>query len=238
MLPADSPRIDGYEVVAFNRPIRSDVGDILGFVPLRDGRLAIVLGDVAGLVDEIHARQATVVCESLADILARETSPDAVLTALNHRLTEENDDFCVKLVVAAIDPHRHIAEIADAANSYSFVIRSNCVSDRLCDHIGIPLGVVDNVEFEQQRISLDRGDQLLFCTDGVIEAMGEGGEMYGLERLTDRLPASNTRPAETLESVTADLDHFVSGHQQSDDMSMICIGRNHRPGDISINDQT
>ena len=225
---AEAPwKIDGYEVAVCRRPIRPLSGDILGFVPLRDGRPAIAVGDVAGLVHEIHARQAKFVCESLADIIPSESSPHHVLRRLNRRLFEETDDFLLTLVVAAIDPDRHVADIANGAN-YSFVVRSHGSCDRLGNHDNMPLGILDDIDFEQQTLTLEPGDQLVFCTDGVFDALGADDEFYGFERFAERLLTSKARPTETLEGLAADWDRFVSGQEPSDDMSMVCIGRLHR----------
>ena len=100
-------------------------------------------------------------CESLADIISSETSPRNVLRRLNRRLFEATDDFLLTLVIAAIDPDRHVADIANGAN-YSFVVRSHGSCDRLGNHDSMPLGILDDIDFAQQTLTLDPGDQLLF----------------------------------------------------------------------------
>jgi serine phosphatase RsbU (regulator of sigma subunit) len=46
----------------------------------------------------------------------------------------------------------------------------------------LPLGVIANIHYEQASFRLDRGDRLIFLSDGVVEATNAQGELFGFER--------------------------------------------------------
>ncbi len=47
---------------------------------------------------------------------------------------------------------------------------------------GLPLGVIADITYEQTTVHLNRGERLVFLSDGVVEATNEAGELFGFER--------------------------------------------------------
>jgi phosphoserine phosphatase RsbU/P len=47
---------------------------------------------------------------------------------------------------------------------------------------GLPLGVIADSSYEQITLQLNRGERLVFLSDGVVEATNEDGELFGFER--------------------------------------------------------
>jgi sigma-B regulation protein RsbU (phosphoserine phosphatase) len=88
----------------------------------------------------------------------------------------------------------------------------------------VPLGIVNNGGFEQETVPLERGDVIIFYTDGLREAMNDGKEMYGEKRLQRILKASHMRPAEVIKNaILADVLSFCEGTPLRDDLTIVVL---------------
>jgi sigma-B regulation protein RsbU (phosphoserine phosphatase) len=77
---------------------------------------------------------------------------------------------------------------------------------------------------EEQTIPIRAGDLYLFFTDGISEAMNEGDDCFGDERLAALIEQHAHLPADELrERVLRDIESFVGGAPQHDDMTMILL---------------
>lgn len=94
------------------------------------------------------------------------------------------------------------------------------------------LAGMDGMIYREQTVKLEKGDILYLYTDGVTEAMDADEEQYGEDRLQKLLSFGNTYPKPSgdngiagavCEMVTADIDSFVQGAEQSDDITMLCV---------------
>ena len=88
------------------------------------------------------------------------------------------------------------------------------------------LGGMDELDFQQQEIMLERGDKLFLYTDGVTEALSEDEELYGEERLEkclNGLDAEHTDLSGILDTVQKSLDAHVQEAEQSDDITMLAL---------------
>ena len=87
------------------------------------------------------------------------------------------------------------------------------------------LGGVEDIDFKQQTIKLEKGDKIFMYTDGVTEALNPTNELYGEERLINCLNRSdrNLSVEELLAFVRADVNTHVNGAAQSDDITMLTL---------------
>ena len=88
-----------------------------------------------------------------------------------------------------------------------------------------PLGLLDDVNYQETRLDLEPGDKVVFYTDGIVEAMNEKEEMFGFERLLEVVKGS---PSETAESLLKDIlesvREFSGGAEQHDDLTAMVVG--------------
>ena len=84
---------------------------------------------------------------------------------------------------------------------------------------------MEDIDFKQQSIKLEKGDRIFMYTDGVTEALNPNNELYGEERLINCLNRSdkNLSVEELLEFVRADVNAHVNGADQSDDITMLTL---------------
>ena len=96
---------------------------------------------------------------------------------------------------------------------------------RIEEGINYPLGVLPETEYEATEFRLEEGDTLAVFTDGIIEAMNGEKEQYGFNRLEAVMGESESTPAMVIRNVLADVKKFVGRTAQSDDLTLVCLGR-------------
>ena len=107
-----------------------------------------------------------------------------------------------------------------------------------CDYLdvgGLPLGVLpEPIGYTKTEMALQANDWLVLCSDGLIEAMNETHEMYGLERLKKRVAAFRPgRAHDLMDWIIADVQTFVNDTEVHDDMTVVVMhfkGANIQPG--------
>jgi sigma-B regulation protein RsbU (phosphoserine phosphatase) len=85
--------------------------------------------------------------------------------------------------------------------------------------------VIDDFEFEPYTCSLDEGDVFVIFTDGISEAMNDRRELYGVERISKQIGNRAVSVAEMGAELLDDVQRFVGYQPQSDDMCLMCFGR-------------
>ena len=94
----------------------------------------------------------------------------------------------------------------------------------LSDKSGLPLGLFEGLPYQEFECSCGIGDQLLLYTDGVTEAMGEDGSLYGFDRLREVADANYTlHPRALIEAVRDDVAAFAGQAEQADDITLLAL---------------
>ena len=86
---------------------------------------------------------------------------------------------------------------------------------------GIPIGIMPEAEYEEERIQLAAGDSLVFYTDGVLETLNRHGEAFGLDRIVRSLTTSGGGIGERLGSLQRGLEGFGHGQPSRDDVTIV-----------------
>ena len=172
MIPREKVETPGYEVDSVYNPATEVGGDFFHVEPTPDGGLLVILGDVAG-----KGLQAAMNVSMLMGALRRtsERSPARILESLN-RVLIGSDSFTT-CQVAWFGPDGEVV-IANAGHLPPYL---NTQEVRLPG--GLPLGVVNDVTYDEIRLYLHPGDRLLMMSDGVVEARMGSGELFGFDRV-------------------------------------------------------
>ncbi|VTR96526.1 protein serine phosphatase with gaf sensor : Uncharacterized protein OS=Planctomyces maris DSM 8797 GN=PM8797T_18004 PE=4 SV=1: FHA: GAF_3: SpoIIE [Gemmata massiliana] len=233
-LPQTLPDVAGYEFYSHYSPAQTVGGDYYDFVPLRDGRIAIVLGDVAGKGVSAALLVAKLSSEVRFCLL---TVPDLAQAVglLNDQMSNSMGDRFVTLAVIVLDPVEHTLTIVNAGHMSPKLYRA--ATDQLVDAIslddtGTPIGAQPGYPFGQVTVQLDVGDSLAVYTDGVTDAMNPAGAMFGPEA-ADRclvpddsaLSAAAQRPKYLGERLVNAVRKHANGRAQNDDIAVVTFGR-------------
>ncbi len=154
-------------------------------------------------------------------------SAAAVLRLGNERLQKDlKEGSFVALVYAILDFQQRTLTLANAGQPSPIFCSSTHSTPRLIETAGdrFPLGIVRDSLYQDRCLSLQAGDVLVFYTDGVIEAMNENDELYGLDRFMTSIAKRKGLGAEALtEKLFRDIERHVDGAEQHDDMILVVV---------------
>ena len=92
---------------------------------------------------------------------------------------------------------------------------------------GIPLGIMDDQDYEQTELHLNPGDVVVIYSDGVTDARSPADELYDSPtnpRLLKRVAESSGGPEAVGRAILQDIREFSAGHSQADDITLVCFG--------------
>ncbi|MGD9110046.1 MAG: PP2C family protein-serine/threonine phosphatase, partial [Phycisphaerales bacterium] len=95
---------------------------------------------------------------------------------------------------------------------------------------GMVLGVEPDSEYETDTVQLESNDVLLFCTDGLTDAINYDGDIWGRERMLAAATVYSCESADLMvKNILAYRRRFVGLARQVDDTSMIVVKVNKSP---------
>lgn len=226
MLPRTPYRLynAGCEIAATLTPVGEVGGDLYDFFELAEGRGCFLIGDVSG--KGIPAALFMARAKSLVSLYAhQQTSPGRVLAAVNQELAQDNDAcMFVTLFLCFIDLRDGGFVYANAGHVAPYIVEATGRVRKLSDLHGPALGTLENLEYSESRTSLNRGDLLFLCTDGLTEAMNESRNLFGEKRLERNLAKIGNQASEDVLASTLDaVDTFTGGYDQFDDICVLIV---------------
>jgi serine phosphatase RsbU (regulator of sigma subunit) len=224
-LPEKRPDLPDYEFFDYYQPMVQIGGDYFDYIPLRDGRLAVVVADVVG-----HGVAAALLMAKLsAEVkfsLYSEPTPAAAITRLNERICALNIDRFVTLILVVLDPREHRATIVNAGHMAPLHRRAaGKIDEPGGDIAGLPLGIADALNYEQCEIEIGRGETLTLYTDGINESRDAGQEQFTIDRLRDHARKIAGPVSKLGQTIVDDVRRFMGKAPQIDDMCLVCFGR-------------
>jgi len=209
LLPTGDPGFDGLELAAGLRPARGISGDIYDYFESADGRAVIAFGDVSGK-GAAAALYGALVSGLLRSLAPRRTDPRQLMRALNEALVERKVEArYVTLLVMLWSPAIRQFVMANAGSNPPLVCRNGEVLKTRVE--GVPLGLLDEREYEEVVFQAHRGDLVVLYSDGVTDHLNPDGKDYGRHRLAEVVRRACRESAENIvREVLADLDRFNS----------------------------
>ena len=226
LLPHAMPVVPGYEFFAYYESAQEVGGDYYDFIPLPDGRLAMVLGDVAG--KGVAAALVMVKFSVEARVaLERDADPAEAVARLNERMMRmEVPEKFVTLAAVVLDPATHKVIVVNAGHPSPLLIRASGEVREVASHdvAGLPIGIADGIPYLSSEVRLEPGDRLLIFSDGVSESLDQSDKLFG----TDGIKAAFARGATvhaTGEQLIQAVKRHAAGCDQNDDITAVCLGR-------------
>lgn len=225
-LPDAPPQIEGYEFFDFYEAANQIGGDYFDYIPLPGERLAVVLGDVAGK----GMPAALLMAKLSSDVrysMATGSSPADAVNRLNAGFARSDfESRFVTFVAAVLDCRTHEVTVVNAGHMSPYLRAVDGTVTKVGeDEKGLPLGVIDDAEFQSISVTLKPGECLTLYTDGINEAMNASDELYGFERLEKQVGLPSLPIGALGKSILEDVNLFVGKRAQSDDRCLICFGR-------------
>jgi sigma-B regulation protein RsbU (phosphoserine phosphatase) len=197
-------------------PCRTVAGDWYDYIILPNGRIAVVVADVAG-----KGMAAALLMSSTRGILRllieRISDPAAILDSLNKILLRDfPPSRFVTMAYVLLDPSSMTARIGLAGHPPPVLIDGSARLLANCG--GLPLGMLDTVYAEEQ-LYLAPGARLVLYSDGIIEAQRPDGVEYGCRGIERHFADPNA----SLRSLLDDLRQFVGGAPLEDDATAVTV---------------
>ncbi|MGB8480986.1 MAG: PP2C family protein-serine/threonine phosphatase [Acidobacteriaceae bacterium] len=214
LVPERLPQTDDYRVEGTYLPASQVGGDFYQVLPLAEGGLMVVLGDVSGK----GLRAAMVVSMAVGAVraIAKETSePAEILTRLNRELAGNLKSGFVTCLCARFDADGRVT-VANAGHLPPWVNGKEFAMPG-----ALPLGMLAAQGYESQSFQMNDGDGIMVMSDGVVEARSEkDGQLYGFERISEILQQPIT---------AAEVAAAAQNFGQEDDISVLSVTRTTNP---------
>jgi len=223
LLPQSDPAGPGYTFSSFAHPSRQVGGDYFDYFERPNGKVGMVIADVAG-----KGVPAALLVSQLQAVLRAEVRTDKSLTemisAVNQVVTASTTpEKFATMFYADLDPETRELTYVNAGHNYPIVVRSDGTSECLKTG-GLVLGVVKSTEFELGRLQLAPGDILTIYTDGLSELNDPRGQEYGEERLCRLLTENRHLPADAIKNkLIRDATRFALGELGFDDLTLMIL---------------
>ena len=222
LMPDEFPPIPALETAVLFKPVAQLGGDLYDWIQFDDGRLAIVLGDVAGkgAPAALYGALASGVIRTRA---GRKYPPGEMLELVNKTLFQRPvEGQYIAVTYSIYEPKTKIISLANSGLPYPLLVRAG--QPTYLDIGGIPLGLFANSKYEETELLLQTDDILVFHSDGVVEMRNDGGEEFGLRRLAETVRSNHEKSAKDIvKSISAVLADFIGRVRPQDDRTMIVI---------------
>jgi sigma-B regulation protein RsbU (phosphoserine phosphatase) len=229
LLPATPPPVPGVEIAFATRPANTVAGDYYDVFP-RTGtgadepKWVFAMADVAGKSIPAALLMATIQA-SLKTLAANPSSLPDLVTRMNRYAcgnSQEGRRFTTAFL-AEYEPTTRELTYVNAGHNTPILRRASGGIERL-EQGGIPLGILESAPYQSGTVVLQSGDYLVVFTDGVVEAENERADEYGEQRLLYVVHmGAQLSPAQLLQSIMTDLNRFVAGAPQHDDVTCMLV---------------
>lgn len=224
LLPDSVPVLPRVGLVAHYVPAagkRAVCGDFYDFVPLSDGRMGIVLGDVCG-IGPPAANDATLTRYTLRSFISEESDVARLMERMNeHISTHMGSERFVRLLFGALDPERARLEYVAAGHVPPVVYRAESKEVEWLHEGDMALGIEPSVAYKSGKIELHPGDMLVLYTDGVTEA-SRHGRPFGQGKFSDIVGEHGVgTPGELVQAIRRSVEMWSSESELRDDLALI-----------------
>jgi len=225
ILPKSIPPVPGYDIFGLNIPSKEVSGDYFDCFSLSDGRLALVIADVAGkglpaalLVSTLHA--------SLRAYLESTLDLPELTARLNRMICRSStDEKFITFFIALLSLDTGDLHYLNAGHNPILAAQAGRMEKLLSG--GIALGIFDQpFQWKSGSMRLAPGDRLLLYTDGVPEAMNEHEDFFTEEALEDFFVSHSQFPAlEFVQQLITNVRTFSASAPQVDDVTLLYLKR-------------
>ena len=248
LFPREVTQLESLEVHGFCRPARTVSGDYYDFLTASSHKMILAVGDISGkgisaalLMATIHSAVRAYSVESLPQIREPiavgavagtgrmtatwpggiELSPSALLGLLNHQLYESTPpEKYATLFLGIYDGRTRRLTYSNGGHLAPILIGIDGSTRRL-EVGGTVVGLLDNVNYDEDSVDMHPGEIFVAYSDGVTEPENEFGE-FGEERLVDLVSENRQLPLPQItQAVTAAVDDWIGDKEQPDDITLV-----------------
>ncbi len=231
LLPSKAPEVVGLDIAGRTTAAKTVGGDYFDFLTFPDGRVAMLVGDVAGkgmpaslLMSSLQAR---------VQVLFEDADDLAKKVARLNKIICSNcpDNRFITFFMTIADPKTGELKYTNAGHNPPLIVRNKEAGNEGAFEMlegagGMILGILPMAAYEEASVSLDPGDVLILYSDGVTEAPNLADEQFGEERLAALVGRLRARPAvEIADAIHQAVTDFAEGAPAADDITVVVARR-------------
>jgi sigma-B regulation protein RsbU (phosphoserine phosphatase) len=222
LLPQTLPKLQHLELAAKFTPARAIGGDLYDFIPYSLSRLGIVIGDVSGkgAPAAIYAALVSGILRSHAPI---EPGPAEMLSAVNLSLAERRIEAQFVSIIYAVwdDEHRTLL-VANSGLPRPVLVHDG--KNTVIEATGLPLGLFDDVSYDEFRFKMKPGDMFVCFSDGILDARNRRGDLFGRRRVETIIEECAGKSADcVVNSLFNAAAEHSAGVETFDDQTVVAI---------------
>ena len=238
LTPASNPSLEGYELASSYKPSQHAGGDFFDYFQFPDGRLGVIIADVAG-----HGAAAATVMAMISASIRGFTlqNEDQGLAADPTRVAQFVNQILVTSALPSMFATAFLCVLDPRSGTVDWIrcghnpprIRGIDGSIRTLDNPAtLPLGITPDLPPVSLSSTLGPGETLVLYTDGITEAArpannDSGFEMFGESRLDDALRQCTGKPQCVIDTITTAVREFTGSDIGKDDQTIVVVRHNH-----------
>lgn len=221
LLPKNLPKVSDYEVAGMTQPVRFVGGDYYNVVRISDRQTVLCIADVAGkgmpaalLMSSLQA--------ALKPLMWQKLTPRKLCRRLNRILCDLTPvNKFISFFYAVLDDKANCLTYCNAGHNPPLLVHANGTTE--LNAAGAVLGQFPDWVYEQSELQLNRGDQLLMFTDGLVEACDQDDEAFGEASLVKVAARdANAGATEVMNALMQAASEHCGGRFQ-DDASLVVL---------------
>jgi phosphoserine phosphatase RsbU/P len=222
LLPPTCPQLQNAELAARFNPAHAIGGDLYDFLDYTLPRACVVVGDVSGK-GAPAALYAALVSGILRTEARDEPSPAEMLNAINRSLNHRRLDAQYLVLTCALwDDEKRVMRVANSGLPRPIYCHEGHA--HMLEAAGLPLGMFEDVHYDEVTIHARPGDVFVFFSDGIVDASNLKDEQFGRNRVELVIDKNAGGSAQTIvDAILEAVTEFSSGAEVFDDQTVVVL---------------
>ncbi|MBO4947096.1 MAG: SpoIIE family protein phosphatase [Lachnospiraceae bacterium] len=226
-------RLTAVNLTAHMKPAKEVGGDFYDVFMIDQDHLCFLIADVSGkgvpaalfmTMAKTHIKNFATVGLPLAEVAAR----------ANNQLCYKNESgMFVTAFICVLDVRSGEVQFVNAGHNCPFVQKQDGAFEMFRAKANLVFGLMEDVPYREQTLTLNPGDSIYLYTDGVTEALNPAQELFGDDRLYEilnRHRAQAGEPETFVQAIYREVQAFADGEPQADDITMLYMTRKESEG--------
>jgi serine phosphatase RsbU (regulator of sigma subunit) len=234
-LPAELPKVEGWEIASYFKAAKEVAGDFYDAFILPDGNLAFVVADVCG--KGIGAALYMTLFRSLIRATTTESASDLITPAqrLQHSIsftnnyvaeTHEMVNMFATVFIGILEPKSGKLTYINGGNEPALIVGKDGNVHTELVRTGPAVGAISQASFNTKEITLSNDDVLIAFTDGIPDTQNIKSEFFGKNGMLEILKTKNTNATGLVDKIEKSLQEFIGSAEQFDDITLLAIKKN------------
>ncbi len=223
LLPSRIPQFSNFDIAVSNVSSQQVGGDYYDLISLDENNFCVAIADVSG--KGVPAALLMANLQAFLKTICKQGMHLEEATALINDLISENtsDGKFITFFWAVLNNYDRTLQYVNAGHNPPLLLRDGKI--KKLEKGGIILGVMKTLSpYESEIVRLRKDDVIILFTDGITEAKNKADEEFSDEKLEEAVPGFTGNNAEQiLKSIREEVQSFVNGAVQSDDMTLVVL---------------